>query len=92
MKRVPHPGPPKTKPWDSGWIELKLTISWVHTVQSMVRVDTLEVKKGKITEVRIGNLKVQPHGLPYPTMEPGMTIVVVGQVGTQFRLTGVQVK
>jgi hypothetical protein len=87
-----HPGPPKTKPWDSGWIELKGTISWTHQAQQIFRVDALEVSAGRVREVRIGNLRVTPNNLPYPSIEPGMYMVVVGQVGTRFRMTGVQVQ
>ena len=92
MKRgAPHPGPVKTEPWESDWIELIGTTTWRTSFDKLVRIQDVVTKKGKLRKVIIGRLEILPDALPYPTLEPGMYITVVGQVGTLFKMIGKQI-
>lgn len=83
-----YPSPLETEPWDSGWIELAGTTSWHILVDKLTRINNLEVSRGKVRRVMVGWLEILPNRLPYPTLEPGMYLGVVGQVGTRFKMTG----
>jgi hypothetical protein len=81
----------KVEPWDSGWVELKTSTTWTVHGSSVFRVDRLEVTSGAVRKVLIGRLTLNPLKLPYPSVEPGQPMIVVGYKGTRFRMTGVQI-
>ena len=79
----------KLKPWNSGWVLAGHEL-WTLNVQRLTRIDRLEESDGKVLEVRIGNLEVPVSRLPYPTLEPGVTLYVRARPGTTFRFRGVE--
>ena len=80
----------KTKPWTSEWVVATSEL-WLLRVPNIVRIDRLEEEDGRVLAVRVGNLEVPASNLPYPTLEPGVTLYVRAKPGTRFRFKGVQV-